>query len=279
MNCQICGRRSAPGARLCADCYAARKRAYDATITQPLAVAGAGRASRTLSRLRRRSESSPEAKAGRAAKKAKQAAAVAEAATIPSVPAPAQAPGRSRSALWVLLSALLVLAAIAGWHLPTRAPIPPQAGPATSVMPLPSPPSAVGAADPRNQPPQAAAVSALTATTQSRVDREPAPAPAPIKPVPAKHPAVAPRPAAPATETAPAVEIVRLPRRAAVSSSPPPPMARADPWQEMKQAIGRCPDEGFLGRVVCEQRVRLQYCEGRWGQVPQCPGGPSVDHR
>jgi hypothetical protein len=45
----------------------------------------------------------------------------------------------------------------------------------------------------------------------------------------------------------------------------------------MSEAIGRCP-AGFLGRVVCEQRVRLQYCEGQWGKVPQCPGGPSADH-
>ena len=52
---------------------------------------------------------------------------------------------------------------------------------------------------------------------------------------------------------------------------------RVDPWQQMSEAIGRCPAE-FLGRVVCEQKVRLQYCEGQWGKVPQCPGGPSADH-
>jgi hypothetical protein len=45
----------------------------------------------------------------------------------------------------------------------------------------------------------------------------------------------------------------------------------------MNEAIGRCP-AGFLGRVVCEQKVRLQYCEGQWGKVPQCPGGPNADH-
>ena len=66
MSCQICGRRNVQGAKLCADCRAARKRAYDATITQPLlAMMGAGTVSRTLSRLRR-SDSSPEVKARRA---------------------------------------------------------------------------------------------------------------------------------------------------------------------------------------------------------------------
>jgi hypothetical protein len=45
----------------------------------------------------------------------------------------------------------------------------------------------------------------------------------------------------------------------------------------MAAAIARCPD-GFLERVICEQRIRLQYCDGHWGQVAQCPGGPSADH-
>ena len=61
MSCQICGRRSAPGTKLCADCRAARKRAYDATITQPLlAMAGAGTVSRTLARLRKMARHSDE---------------------------------------------------------------------------------------------------------------------------------------------------------------------------------------------------------------------------
>ena len=81
MSCQICGRRSAPGAKLCADCRAARKRAFDATITQPLmAMAGGGTVVRTLARLRR-ADASPEAKARRAARKAKAAAESASAAS------------------------------------------------------------------------------------------------------------------------------------------------------------------------------------------------------
>lgn len=276
MNCQICGRRSAPGARLCADCYAARKRAYDATITQPL-VTAAERASRTLSRLRR-SDNSPEAKARRAAKKAKAAARATEAAAPPPTPV-APAPARSRSTLWVLLSAGVVLAAIAGWYLPSHTPAAPETAatlpPRTSTQP-----SGVGATDlqsARITPPETAPVPAFV-SPRPLVDRELAPAlPADVKPAPAKRTVAPPRPAVPATEPPP-VEIVRMPPRAAVVSALPRPAPRVDPWQEMTQAIGRCPDEGFLGRVVCEQRIRLQYCEGHWGQVTQCPGGPSADH-
>ena len=45
MNCKICGQESMPGAKLCADCRSARKRAFAATVTQPLLEAvGARRA-------------------------------------------------------------------------------------------------------------------------------------------------------------------------------------------------------------------------------------------
>ena len=102
MSCQICGRRSAEGAKLCADCRAARKRGYDATITQPLlAMAGAGTISRTLSRLRR-SGSSPEAKARRAARKAKAAAESSPPTGAAAAASPAAA--GSRAILWALLA-------------------------------------------------------------------------------------------------------------------------------------------------------------------------------
>jgi hypothetical protein len=68
MKCLICGRVSLPGAKLCLDCKAARKRAFDATVTQPL-LAGAGAARGTAAPLRmfKPSQSVPDA-ARRAAK-------------------------------------------------------------------------------------------------------------------------------------------------------------------------------------------------------------------
>ncbi len=38
--------------------------------------------------------------------------------------------------------------------------------------------------------------------------------------------------------------------------------------------MGACAGEEFLGRIVCEQRVRFDYCDGYWGQKVQCPGNP-----
>jgi hypothetical protein len=49
----------------------------------------------------------------------------------------------------------------------------------------------------------------------------------------------------------------------------------------MEEELARCTREDFIRRVVCDQRVRLRYCEGYWNRVPQCPGGsPSsqMDH-
>lgn len=44
----------------------------------------------------------------------------------------------------------------------------------------------------------------------------------------------------------------------------------SDRWETMGAALTTCSSESFLGGVVCAERVRLQYCEGFWGEVPQC---------
>jgi hypothetical protein len=267
MSCQICGRRSAPGAKLCADCRAARKRAYDATITQPLlAMMGAGTVSRTLSRLRR-SDSSPEAKARRAARKA--TAAAEKSPSTAAVAAAAPVAAGSRAILWALLAIGVVIAGIAGWHLPTRTPDVETAPAATPAQPAPD-------AEPaRMTPPPTTPATALP-PLPTIVERELIPnSHAAGKPATTKR-APAPKAVAPAPEPPAEVEVVRVPPPEPAPPAPKP-VPRADPWQQMNEAIGRCP-AGFLGRVVCEQKVRLQYCEGQWGKVPQCPGGPSADH-
>ena len=277
MTCKICGRPSPAGAKLCADCRAARKRAYDATITQPLlALAGAGTVSRTLSRLRR-SEASPEAKARRAARKAEAAAKVA--AVPATAPATVASSAKSRSLLWVLLAIGVVLAGVAGWHLPNRPPATSEAGDASTTSPGPSEQRATSPQpEPANARPAASApASATLPPLPAIVERELVPySPALGKPTGAKRVIAAPKAAPPPPEPPAEVEIVRAPPLAPPAAAPKA-VPRIDPWQQMAEAIGRCP-EGFLGRVVCEQRVRLQYCEGHWGQVPQCPGGPNVDH-
>ena len=273
MSCQICGRTAAPGAKLCPDCRAARKRAYDATITQPLlAMAGAGTVSRTLSRLRR-SDNSPEAKARRAARKAKAAArAAAPAAASEAAAAPFRV---SRAILWALLAIGVVVAAIAGWHLPTRVPETVDGGATSSATPA-APPQPAPDAAPAPINPSAAGATAQLPPLPTIVERELVThAPAAVKPATPKRPNPAPKVVTPPPEPPAEVEVVKA-QPAPAPPAPLPPV-RVDRWQQMSEAIGRCPAE-FLGRVVCEQKVRLQYCEGQWGKVPQCPGGPSADH-
>ncbi len=55
---------------------------------------------------------------------------------------------------------------------------------------------------------------------------------------------------------------------ASAAIAPEPPVS--DRWETMSAALTTCSRASFLGGVVCAERVRLQYCEGFWGEVPQC---------
>jgi hypothetical protein len=46
----------------------------------------------------------------------------------------------------------------------------------------------------------------------------------------------------------------------------------------MSEELSRCTRQNFIERVVCDQRVRVRYCDGYWGKVAQCPGAPAPDH-
>jgi hypothetical protein len=59
----------------------------------------------------------------------------------------------------------------------------------------------------------------------------------------------------------------------------PPVVAEAPrptPQQQLQSALDQCGGD-FLTRFVCEQRTRLNHCDGHWGQWAQCPGMPSAD--
>src|SRR5581483_1012617 len=92
--------------------------------------------------------------------------------------------------------------------------------------------------------------------------------------VPAQAPVSAAAAAKVATE--PAAES-RAARKEGAAARPRE-VARSDHWQGMANAIRACTREDFLGGVLCEQKVRIEYCEGYWGQVPECPGGVPNDH-
>ena len=59
-----------------------------------------------------------------------------------------------------------------------------------------------------------------------------------------------------------------------VAAAPPPPAPRPpDRMQLLAQAFAQCPQDSMLTRMVCEQKARLQYCDGYWGQAALCPNG------
>ncbi len=62
------------------------------------------------------------------------------------------------------------------------------------------------------------------------------------------------------------------------SRARPVEASRPNRWERMATNLKGCARDGLFGGFLCEQRVRLQYCEGYWGQVVQCPGSPANDH-
>ena len=69
-----------------------------------------------------------------------------------------------------------------------------------------------------------------------------------------------------ATIAAPKPAIAAPSPTAAPAPAPPVP----DRWETMNAALAACSRETLLGGVMCTERVRYQFCEGFWGQVPQC---------
>jgi hypothetical protein len=80
----------------------------------------------------------------------------------------------------------------------------------------------------------------------------------------APAPSIAAQAAIPEPAAAPPIETRSAPVTVAVAPA-------LDRWQIMADALARCAREsGFTG-FICDQRVRIDSCEGYWGRVPQCP--------
>lgn len=75
---------------------------------------------------------------------------------------------------------------------------------------------------------------------------------------------------------------VEAPRQAVVMAAPSEPAITARPrldrWERMEIAVRGCGGEELIGRIICEQKLRLEYCDGQWGQAAQCPGSLVNDH-
>jgi ribosomal protein L40E len=53
---------------------------------------------------------------------------------------------------------------------------------------------------------------------------------------------------------------------------------RASPADMMNVSLARCSGD-IIARIVCEQRVRQRFCEGRWDATPECLTGVTNEHR
>ena len=271
VRCRICGRPSLRGEKLCDQCVAAVKRARHVnTVTSEfLPLPGPGRRANLPLRAPRSSLRPRSARWS----------------WIPTKPAG-----------WGALIAFSVFgAAVAGTaylavqeiaeqglkgHMASPDPAALHAN--VSQATIGTPPRMSGAPAAENAPPQRAAKPEFAETPPSpEVAVEPPQAtPFPEKPVPRKTVTVhrtkpstrnnaasgegeggnkaanaAPEPA----------EAVAPP---ALALAPEPPVA--DRWETMNAALAACSRESFLAGLTCTERVRYQYCEGYWGQVPQC---------
>jgi hypothetical protein len=75
-----------------------------------------------------------------------------------------------------------------------------------------------------------------------------------------------------------AIPVAPEPQKSA-AAAPPPPRVVPDRWQNMRDALAQCDSEGIIGGFICGQRVRMQYCDGYWGKVAQCPGAAAAYER
>jgi hypothetical protein len=243
VNCEFCGTTVLPGAKLCAACRSALKRARNdpASVLQPLVK----RASDTLQRRRQR-------KAAAQGDKAPAAAAV--------IPPPVGAHrGVTPAVVAAIAAALCVIGYVILQHRDDGAR-------ADSPMTLAAPAAAAAAASavPDAGPgprPSRAPLSPIVSPAAPEIAAGPQPANKAKRARPKELPALLPLPL-----EAPAVIAQPLPApRVAVKSAPP------DRRTQLRSAFDHCASTDVLGQAFCEQRARIELCDGLWGTVPQCP--------
>ena len=273
MKCTICGKPSLPGKSLCGPCKAALKRARYVTVQED------PRPSISVWAPRRKPRRNPDGAPARNAtaeplrKKSLERAA-------PPPPTGTRLTGR-HLLIGGLAIAALGLAAFTALRQSTArststaevaAPPPaPLAPESTATAPLPSPPAVVADLPVRDSAPAKVLPDAPGHADDILPGRTPPRTPG------AKGRAAA-LSASPSAMSAAEPELVVIPQelpKPALAPARPP----ADRWQTMSDALGSCDREGALNGFICGQRVRIQYCDGYWGKVPQCPGAVSnLDH-
>jgi hypothetical protein len=252
MDCTICGKATLPGAMLCAPCKAALKRARYVTVQEDVrrpSIIGARRKPH-----RPRPANPPKG---------------------PAVATPAPSGSASNAVLFRrLLVGIVVFAVLLGSasyfgqrELGARS-----HGDASAT-------------------PESGALAARAAAETPAVVPPAIPAVAPVA-----SDAILP-PAKPATVTAKRTNAASTATFATANGDPPdavvlppepekpaavpapPPRPIPDRWQNMRDALAECDHQSMFDGLMCGQRVRIQYCEGYWGKVAQCPGAAAIYER
>ena len=256
MTCTICGKSTGPGAMLCRPCKAALKRARNLTVQDfpgtPPSVTMPG-----------------------------DLLPVGRIALPPTVRSTRSAPLSDMRRRWLLAGLAIALLA-AAVYVGTRgiaaqraareqaAAVPQAERPAADPVPAvtPTAPDAVDASGTAEFAPGTPAQVLVS-------DRAHAGQSAPQAPIKAVRVARAP-PVAVALPVAPLPDVRATLAEAQPAPAVAPPSAPPAPdrWQMMAESLARCADEGGLSGFFCDQRVRLQSCDGYWGRVAQCPGFP-----
>jgi hypothetical protein len=279
MKCRICARECPPGAKVCRDCAAARKRAFAATVTQPL-LAAAGASSIGQPRF------APRPVQPRPVPRVAPSPSVRSGGAIATSAADrAATPGRL-SLKWLVLGVAIattivfvvikILASGNGHAVDAVATVEDAVETSSSIAARDAAPAIVSPRDPVQNLPVAtgAGVVPSDAETDARVAlKNTVPKAAGRKAAgkveAAKVAPVEPPPVAKKTES-----VAAAPRNASARVAEAP----RDPWQAMNEGLSRCAREDFLARIACEQRMRSQYCPNYWGSVPQCAIGRTTDH-
>ena len=77
---------------------------------------------------------------------------------------------------------------------------------------------------------------------------------------------------APGAQVEPPV-VIAAPAPSPTAAAPTAPVRTAT----LAASLAAC-SGNFFTRTACEHRTRAQYCEGKWGETPQCPAGVANDH-
>ncbi len=250
LNCEFCGSTVLPGAKLCGACRSALKRARNdpKSILEPLVR----RANDTLQRRKSR-RTRVEAD---------------DNATL--IPPPIKA--TRKSATPAIVGVVAVVACVIGYALLQHLDGGARADPAVQVAePAVASTTPEPLMRPANPGPGADAATPAESTIApiiqpANVESESATQPT-IKAKRARakdpHPVVQP----PVVDPAPVTVAAPPPAPVIV---PKAPAAPPDRRTLLRTAIGKCGGE-TLEKAFCEQRARLELCDGLWGTVPQCP--------